>query len=66
MAIVANDLLGCKNFIGLHSVAIFVKYHKVSTCMILPNFVGHCRDSVVFAFLRRCRQMREKEEAYVR
>ena len=34
--------------------------------MILPNFISHYRDSVVFAFWRRRGQKREKEEAYVR
>jgi len=34
----------------LRSVAIFVKYRKVSTRTILPNFISNCRDSVVFAF----------------
>ena len=29
---------------------IFVKYREVPTRTILPNFIGNCRDSVVFAF----------------
>ena len=48
------------------SVVIFVKYHKVSTRTILPNFIDHCGDSVVFAFWWRHRQKREKEEAYIK
>jgi hypothetical protein len=39
-------MLGYKNFIGLHSVAIFVKYREVSTRTTLPNFIGHCRETV--------------------
>jgi len=31
------------------SVVIFVKYREVSTRTILQNFIGNCRDSVVFA-----------------
>src|SRR6266700_3379165 len=46
------------------SVVIFVKYREVSTCMILPNFIGNCRDSFAFAFGRGIGK-REKEEAYV-
>ena len=50
MAIVANAyswLQELQQFaIGLHSVAIFVKYREVSTRTILPNFICHCRDSV--------------------
>ena len=34
--------------------------------MILANFIGHCRDSIVFAFWWRRRKKREKEEMYVR
>ena len=33
----------------LCSVVIFVKYRGVSTRTMLPNFIGNCRDSVVFA-----------------
>ena len=40
------------------------QYREVSTHTILPNFIGNCRDSVVFAFWQRYKQ-REKEEAYV-
>ena len=50
---------------AFRNVVIFVKYREVSTYMILPNFIGNCRDSVVFAFWRRHRQKREDEEAYV-
>ena len=49
----------------LRSIVIFVKYLEVSTRTILPNFIGNCRDSVVFVFWRRRRQKRENEEAYV-
>ena len=34
----------------VRSVVIFVKYHKVSTHIILPNFIGNCKDSVIFIF----------------
>ena len=44
---------------------IFVKYREVFTRMILPNFIGNCRDSVVFVFWRRHRQKGGNEEAYV-
>ena len=47
-------------------VVIFVKYREVFSRTIMPNFIGHCRDSVVFAFWLGCGQKREKEEAYVR
>src|ERR1700733_1720095 len=50
----------------LCSVVIFAIYREVPTCTILPNFIGHCRDSIVFAFWWRRRQKREKEETYVR
>src|ERR1700722_15812098 len=50
----------------LCSVVIFAKYREVPTCTILPNFIGHCRDSIVFAFWWRRKQKREKEETYVR
>ena len=40
------------------------QYREVSTHTILPNFIGNCRDSVVFAFWQRYKQ-REKEEAYI-
>ena len=50
MAIVANAYAWLQELqlfaIGLHSVAIFVKYREVPTRTILPNFIGHCRDSV--------------------
>src|SRR6266571_7279846 len=49
----------------LCSAVIFVKYRGDSTSTILPNFIGNCRDSVVFAFWQRHKQKREKEEAYV-
>ena len=44
-------MLGCKNLklfaIGLlYRVVIFVKYREVSTCTILPNFIGNWRDSI--------------------
>jgi len=46
-------------------VMIFVKYREVSTRTLLPNFIGNCKDSIVFTFWQRHRQKREKEEAYV-
>ena len=52
-------MLGCKNLRD-RSVVIFVKYREVSTRMILPNFIGYCRDSVAEG-----RRKREIEEAYV-
>jgi hypothetical protein len=36
----------------LRSVVIFVKYREVPTRTVLPNFIGNCRDSVIFAFWR--------------
>ena len=42
------------------------QYRKVPTHTILLNFSSSCRDCVEFAFWRRRRQKREKEEAYVR
>ena len=42
------------------SVVIFVKYREVSTRTILPNFIGNCGDSVVFAFWRRHGQKRKR------
>ena len=63
-------MLGCKNFscsrLVFHNVVISVKYREVSSREILPNFIGHCRDCVVFASWLRRGQKREKEEAYVR
>ena len=53
-------MLGCKNLRD-RSVVIFVKYREVSTRTILPNFIGHCKDSVAEG-----RQKREIEEAYVK
>ena len=50
----------------LCSAMIFVKYREVSTRTILPNFIGNCRDSVVFAFWQTYEQKREKEEAYIK
>ena len=51
-------------------VVIFVKYREVPTHTTLSNFIGNCGDSVVFMFLRRRRQKRERgtyvEEAHVR
>jgi hypothetical protein len=52
-------MLGCKNLRD-RSVVIFVKYREISTRTILPNFIGHCKDSVAEG-----RQKREIEEAYV-
>ena len=45
-------MLGCRNLRDLRSIVIFVKYREVFTRTVLPNFVGNCRDSVVFAFWR--------------
>ena len=54
----------------LCSVVIFIQYREVSIYAILLNFIGHCRDSIVFAFWWRRRQKRERgayvEEAHVR
>ena len=51
---------------GLHSVVIFVKYREVPTRTILPNFIGHYRDSVGdsvgFVFGRRRGQKRGKRK----
>ena len=44
----------------LRSVVIFVKYREVSTRTTLPNFIGNCRDSIVFAFWQRHGQKRER------
>lgn len=60
-------MLGYKDFSCLpsvfYSVVIFIKYREVSTRIILLNFIGYCRDIVVFAFWQRYGQRREKEEA---
>jgi hypothetical protein len=63
MAIVANALLGrsCSRSV-FHSVVIFVKYRKVPTRTILPIFIDHCRDSVVFAFWQRRGQRQRKRK----
>src|SRR6266567_7308668 len=45
---------------------IFVKYREVSTDTILLNFIGSCRDSIVFAFWQRQEQKRQKAEAYIK
>ena len=44
----------------LRSVMIFVKYREVSTRTTLPNLIGNCRDSIVFAFWWRHGQKRER------
>ena len=72
MAIIANAYAWLQELqlfaISLHSVAIFVKYREVPTRTILPNPIGHCRETVerqrCFMFWRRRRQKREKEEVY--
>ena len=51
--------------ISLRSVIIFIKYYKVSTHIILLDFIDNCRDSVVFAFWLRHRQKRENKEVYI-
>jgi len=33
----------------LRSVVIFVRYREVSTRTILPNFIGHCRETALYS-----------------
>ena len=54
------------DFAILHSIAIFVKYRKVSTHTILPNFIGNCRNSFVFVFWRPQQGYAVKEEGRAR
>ena len=73
MAIVANIYAWLQELqlfaIGLHSVAIFVKYRDVSTRMTLPNFIGHCRETERQRYtcvLAQAWAKEGEEKAYVR
>jgi hypothetical protein len=53
-------MLGCKNII-----VIFVKYRKVSTHTILPNFIDLSIETALYLRFGGGMGQREKEEAYI-
>ena len=65
-------MLGCKN-LKLFAISLpqqcrdLCQYREASTSTILPNFIGNCRDSVVFALAEvQAKERAYVEEAYVR